>query len=164
MRDEKTYATVVACFAAGLYLAVLVAVFGLISLATDTEVIADPAVGPLVGPAMTGGAVLALLVCLVAVGVRLPGDRQRLAPLLCLGIGVVCYLAFVLAGAVVGMIGDPGRPLRSLLFAVGQLGSGYAFAVGLSAFVIALLYQLVLVGRFRQRGRLRWPWEGDDEE
>ncbi|MGH1525688.1 DUF6121 family protein [Leifsonia sp. L25] len=98
MREERSYAIVVACFAAGLYLAVLVAVFGLISLGTDTEVIPDPSAGPLVGPVMTGVAVAVLLVLLILTGIRVPGDQQRIAPLSALGAGVACYLAYCLAG------------------------------------------------------------------
>lgn len=162
MRDDRAYATVVACFAAGLYLALLVAAFGLISLATDTEVIADPAAGPLVGPIMTGAAVAVLLVLLIVIGTRVPGDQQRIAPLTAIGSGIACYLAYCLAGGVAGAL-VAGDVLHFVLFAVGQLGSVYAIAVGVAAFLVTLLYQLVLVGRFRQRGRPRWPWEGDDE-
>lgn len=163
MRDERAYAIVVACFAAGLYLALLVAAFGLISLATDTEVIADPAAGPLVGPIMTGAAVAILLVLLVVTGTRVPGDQQRIAPLTAIGAGVACYLAYCVAGGVAGAF-VAGDVLHFVLFALGQLGSVYAITVGAAAFLVTLLYQLVLVGRFRQRGRPRWPWERDDEE
>lgn len=163
MREERAYATVVACFAAGLYLALLVAAFGLISLGTNTEVISDPSAGPLVGPVMTGAAVAVLLVLLILSGTRVPGDQQRIAPLAALGDGVACSLAFCLAGGVAGALAT-GDLLHFVLFAIGQLGSAYAITVGAAAVVVTLLYQLVLVGRFRQRGRPRWPWERDDEE
>ena len=52
MRDERVYATVVAFFATGLYLALVVAAFGLVSLATDSDVVADPDVGPDGGPVL----------------------------------------------------------------------------------------------------------------
>lgn len=164
MRDERAYATVVACFAAGLYLALLVAAFGLISLATDTDVIADPAAGPLVGPVMTGAAVLVLLVALIVRGRATPPEQQRVSPGTALGIGLACYLAYVIAGGIAGVATDPSQPLGSVLFAAGQFGSVYAIVAGVLAFVVALLFQLVLVGRFRQRGRPRWPWEQDEDE
>ncbi|ERK72009.1 DUF6121 family protein [Leifsonia aquatica] len=164
MRDERAYATIVALFAAGLYLALIVAGFGLLSLATNTEVVADPAIGTLVGPIMVGAAVLALLLALIARGTRVPADRQRVSPGNALLIGLVCYLVYVVAGAVAGIAGDPSQSLRAVLFAAGQFGSWYAVLVGIAAFVVTLLYQLVLVGRFAQRGRPRWPWEGDDDE
>ncbi|MEY9851707.1 hypothetical protein ABH923_001385 [Leifsonia sp. EB41] len=163
MREERSYAIVVACFAAGLYLAVLVAAFGLISLGTDTEVIPDPSAGPLVGPIMTGVAVAVLLVLLILTGIRVPGDQQRIAPLNALGAGVACYLAYCLTGGVAGALAT-GDVLHFVLFAAGQLGSLYAIATGAAAVLIMLLYQLVLVGRFRQRGRPRWPWERPDDE
>ena len=99
MRDERAYATVVACFAAGLYLALLVAGFGLISLATNTEVIADSRAGPLIGPAMTGAAVALLLILLILFGRRAAGERQRVAPGLAFGAAAACYLVFAAAGA-----------------------------------------------------------------
>lgn len=163
MREERAYATVVACFADFLYLALLVAAFGLISLGTNTEVISDPSAGPLVGPIMTGAAVAVLLVLLIVTGTRVPADQQRIAPLAALGSGVVCYLAFCLAGGVAGALAT-GDALHFALFAVGQLGSAYAITVGAAAFLVTLLYQLVLVGRFRQRGRPRWPWEHPEDE
>jgi len=163
MREERAYAIVVACFAAGLYLAVLVAAFGLISLGTDTEVIPDRSAGPLVGPIMAGVAVAVLLVLLIRTGIRVPGDQQRIAPLTALGAGLACYLAYCLTGGVAGALAT-GDLLHFALFAAGQLASLYAIAVGVAAVVVMLLYQLVLVGRFRQRGRPRWPWERPEDE
>lgn len=163
MREERAYAIVVACFAAGLYLAVLVAAFGLISLGTDTEVIPDRSAGPLVGPIMAGVAVAVLLVLLIRTGIRVPGEQQRIAPLTALGAGLACYLAYCLTGGVAGALAT-GDLLHFALFAAGQLASLYAIAVGVAAVVVMLLYQLVLVGRFRQRGRPRWPWEQPDDE
>jgi hypothetical protein len=163
MREERAYAIVVACFAAGLYLAVLVAAFGLISLGTDTEVIPDRSAGPLVGPIMAGVAVAVLLVLLIRTGIRVPGEQQRIAPLNALGAGLVCYLAYCLTGGVAGALAT-GDLLHFALFAAGQLASLYAIAVGVAAVVVMLLYQLVLVGRFRQRGRPRWPWERPEDE
>ncbi|NUU06989.1 hypothetical protein [Leifsonia sp. C5G2] len=164
MRDDRTYATVIAFFAAGLYLALIVAAFGLVSLATDTEVVADPAMGPLVGPVMVGAATLMLLVFLIVLGTRVPADRQRVSPGVALGVGVACYAVYAAAGAVAGSLADPGGPLRYVLFAFAQLGGWPAITAGIAAFVVTLLFQLVLVGRFRQRGRPRWPWERDDDE
>ena len=164
MRDERAYATVVACFAAGLYLAVLVAAFGLISLATNTEVIADPSVGPLVGPAMVGAAVVMLLIFLIVLGRRVPADKQRVAPGVAFSVAVACYAVYIGIGGVVGAAGDPSQPFHYFLFAFDQQLSWYSLTLAVAAFAVTLLYPLVLVGRFRQRGRPRWPWEHDDEE
>lgn len=164
MRDERAYATVVAFFATMLYLALVVGAFGLISLATDSDVVNDPQVGPLVGPKMVIAAALMLLVFLIVLGTRVPGDRQRVSPGVAFGVGVACYAVFIAAGGIAGAIGDPGDPLHYFLFALSQLVGWPAITAGLAAFAVTLLYQLVLVGRFRQRGRPRWPWERDDEE
>lgn len=163
MRDDRTYATVIAFFATALYLALIVAAFGLMSLATDTEVVADPAVGPLVGPVMVGAAALMLLIFLIVLGTRVPAERQRVSPAVALGVAFACYLVYAAAGAVAWSLADPGGPLRYVLFALAQLGGWPAITAGIAAFVVTLLYQLVLVGRFRQRGRPRWPWERDEE-
>jgi hypothetical protein len=163
MRDERAYATVVAFFAAGLYLAIVVAAFGLISLLTETDPISDPQIGPLVGPVMVGAATLILLVFLVVLGTRVPADRQRVSPGVAFGVAVACYAVYIGAGGVAGAAGDPSQPFHYFLFAFAQLGSWYSIAVGIAAFVVTLLFQLVLVGRFRQRGRPRWPWEQDEE-
>lgn len=164
MRDDRAYAAIVAVFASFLYLALLIAAFGLISLATNTEVIVDPTIGPLVGPTMTGAATVAVLVILTTIGTRVPADRQRISSAVALAVGFAAYIVFVAAGWIAGEAGNPSDPLHYALFALGQLGSWYAITVGIGGFAITLLYQLVLVGRFRQRGRPRWPWENDDDE
>ncbi|TDP99103.1 MULTISPECIES: DUF6121 family protein [unclassified Leifsonia] len=164
MRDERVYATVVAFFATGLYLALVVAAFGLVSLATDSDVVADPAVGPLVGPVMVVASAVMLLVFLIVLGTRVPAERQRVSPGVAFGVAVACYAVFIAAGGIAGAAGDPNDPFHYFLFAFAQLLRWPAITIAVLAFAVTLLYQLVLVGRFRQRGRPRWPWEGDDEE
>ncbi|WP_158865647.1 DUF6121 family protein [Leifsonia sp. AG29] len=164
MREERKYATIVACFAAGLYLALIVAAFGILSLLTETDPVSDSTVGPLVGPFMVGGAVLTLLIFLIALGTRVPADKQRVSPGAALATGIACYLVYIAAGGITGAAGDPQNPFHYFLFAVSQLGSWYAITAGILAALVVLLYQLVLVGRFRQRGRPRWPWERDEDE
>jgi hypothetical protein len=163
MRDDRAYAAVVAVFAAFLYLAIVIAAFGLISLATNTDVIDDPDAGPLVGPSMIGSATVLVLVFLISMGIREQADKQRISPLAALTVGVAAYFVYAAAGGIAGGAGDPSQPFHYVLFALGQLGSLYAIVAGVAAFVVTLLYQLVLVGRFRDRGRPRWPWESDDD-
>lgn len=162
MRDDRTYATVVACFAAMLYLAILVAAYGLISLAFDVDVIDVADAGPLVGPVMTGCATLAVLIALIVRGRSVPADEQRIAPVSALLVGLLAYAVFVLGGGVAYAIGG-SDPLGFLTFSFHMLGSWFAIVTGIAAMVVAFVYQLVLVGRFRQKGRPRWPWEHDDE-
>src|SRR3954447_2430716 len=118
MRDERAYATVVAFFAAELYAALVVAAFGLISLAAETDVVTDPAVGPLVGPVMVVAATLMLLVFLIVLGTRVPGDRQKVSPGVAFGVGVACYAVFIAAGGVAGAVGRPRGPSPHILFSV----------------------------------------------
>jgi hypothetical protein len=163
MREDKNYATVVAFFAAFLYLAILVAAFGLISLYWDIEVIDVADAGPLVGPVMVGCATIAVLVSLVVRGRSVPADEQRIAPLTALLVGVIAYVVFVVSGGIAYAVGG-GEPLGFLTFSFDMFASWFSVATGIAAALVAFLYQLVLVGRFQQKGRPRWPWEHDDKE
>ena len=131
MRDDRAYAAVVAVFATFLYLALVVAAFGLISLATDTEVISDPSAGPLVGPVMTGAAVLTLFAFLLVdrhPGPGRPAAHRRRASLSASGSPATSSSSS--AGGVAGAAGDPSKLLHYFLFAAAQLGSWYAITVG----------------------------------
>ncbi len=163
MREDRNYATVVAFFAAFLYLAILVAAFGLISLYWNIEVIDVADAGPLVGPVMVGCATIAVLVSLIVRGRSVPADEQRIAPLTALLVGVIAYVVFVLSGGIAYAVGG-GEPLGFLTFSFHMFASWFSLSTGIAAAVVAFVYQLVLVGRFQQKGRPRWPWERDDKE
>jgi small neutral amino acid transporter SnatA (MarC family) len=163
MREDRNYATVVAFFAAFLYLAILVAAFGLISLYWNIDVIDVPDAGPLVGPVMVGCATIAVLISLVVRGRSVPSDEQRIAPLTALLVGVIAYVVFVLSGGIAYAVGG-SEPLGFLTFSFHMFASWFSVATGIAGAVVAFVYQLVLVGRFQQRGRPRWPWEHDDKE
>lgn len=162
--QDRVCAAVVACFGAALYLAVIVAAFGMLALFTGADVISDPSIGAFVGPIMTASAVAALLVFLLVLGSRYDGRTQRLSLLSALGSGVLCFFVYICAGAVAGGLGDPHDALRYVLFAVERIGNVYAISVGVLAIIVTFLYQLVLLGRFRERGRPRWPWERDEDD
>ena len=163
MREDRNYATVVAFFAAFLYLAILVAAFGLISLYWNIEVIDVADAGPLVGPVMVGCATIAVLVSLIVRGRSVPADEQRIAPLTALLVGVIAYVVFVLSGGIAYAVGG-SEPLGFLTFSFHMFASWFSLSTGIAAAVVAFVYQLVLVGRFQQKGRPRWPWERDDKE
>ena len=163
MREDRNYATVVAFFAAFLYLAILIAAFGLISLYWNIEVIDVADAGPLVGPVMVGCATIAVLVSLIVRGRSVPADEQRIAPLTALLVGVIAYVVFVLSGGIAYAVGG-GEPLGFLTFSFHMFASWFSLSTGIAAAVVAFVYQLVLVGRFQQKGRPRWPWERDDKE
>jgi hypothetical protein len=153
---------VVAFFAAGLFVACLVATFGMISLYTNLNVIAESDAGPFVGPIMCFLATLMLLGLLVAHGVSLTADQQRIAPGSAILAAIATYAVFVLGGGV-AYAAATGHPLGFLTFTFAMAGSLFSMSTAILAFLVALAYQLVLVGRFRQRGRPQWPWEHKQE-
>lgn len=158
MSEERRYATVVAAFTTVLYLAMLVAAFGLISLYTNLEVIDLADAGPLVGPTMSGVATLVVFAFLVSIGWGATADNQRISSARALGVGFAAYATFVLGGGVVYSIGN-GQPLEFLTFTFHEFGSWFSVTAGILALIATFAYQAVLVGRFQQRGRPQWPWE-----
>jgi len=159
----RKYAATVAVFASGLYLALLIAVFGVVALLADIQVIADPHAGELAGPIATAAATLLVIGCLLLIALRVPEARQRVAPLTALAIGVGAYLAWALFAGVVFLLGR-SDPVGALIFFGGILLGPFAISAGIIAFVIALLYMLVLASRVADRGRPRWPWEDPGDE
>lgn len=141
MLSYRRYASAVAVFATALYLALLVAVFGLIALATGREPVSGD--GPLLGPIAAAAAVAVVLAVLLLAALRTPREHVRGSALRPLVAGIGAYLAYA-------------------VFTFGFLG-WYAVAAGLIALVVVLLFQLVIGARFDVRGRPRWPWENDDE-
>jgi hypothetical protein len=156
--EESRYATVVAAFTTVLYLAMLVATFGLISLYANLDVIDLADAGPLVGPTMSGVAMLVVFAFLVSIGRGATADNQRLSAATALGVGFAVYAVFVLSGGVVYAVGN-GQPLEFLTFTFHEFGSWFSIAAGILAVIATFVYQAVLVGRFQQRGRPQWPWE-----
>ena len=158
MRDYQRYAIIVAIFATMLYVAVVVAAFGMISLFTNTDVITEADAGPLVGPFMVGAATVVVLLFMVVIGIRTSPERQRVAVVAALIAGVVAFVAFVATGGIVYGVGL-GEAVDIVLFAGARLGSPFTWAVGILAFVVTLLYSIVLASRVGENGRPLWPWE-----
>ncbi len=163
MAGFRRYAATVAIFATVMFVALVVAVFGMISWLGGVDVVANPRAGVFVGPIAAAAATLLVLGCLLADALRVPQERQRISPLLALGVAVGAYLAFALLGAIAYLIGG-GDAVGSLLFFGGLLIGPFAPAVGAIAFVITMLFLLVLASRVAERGRPEWPWEKDDDE
>jgi len=149
---------VVAGFAAALYLALVVCAYGFVSLLTDVEVIADPDAGLLVGPAIVGASVAALLLHLG----RSLADPSRTARITLLA-AVWTWCAAVIV-AVVGYAIATGTVLAALLFGLG-FGVGW-FGVLIPALAAVVAWLAALVARAQEAGadRPRWPWERRDEE
>lgn len=167
-KDEyRRYALVLALFAGGLYVALIVASFGMLSLFLDRDVITDPQAGPLVGPIMVAAAVFALLLVMLqaALGGRSAGASPRapepmqMVPLFSVLLAAAsAYLAYGVSGGIVASIGF-GDPLGAPLFAITQLASPFAAAVAVWAAIIGLLYFVLLIWRAHGGQRPRWPWE-----
>jgi hypothetical protein len=162
MQNFRTYAAAMATFAAVLYVALVVAVFGVISLLLDRDVITDHEAGPIVGPVMTGVAILVVYFGMLAIGLRVPPAKQRVSIGAALLLGFGAYFFFAVAGGVLLGAGR-GDPFGFVLFAGSQLLSPFALALGALGFVVALLYTVVLASRIGERGRPRWPWEKHDD-
>lgn len=162
MPGFRKYAATVAVFASGLYLALLIAAFGVISLLAGVEVIADPRAGELAGPLATAAATAVVIGCLLPIALRIPESRQRIAPLTAFGIGVAAYLAWALFAALAFLFGR-GDPVGALIFFGDLLAGPFAITAGVTAVVIVLLFMLVLASRVGDRGRPRWPWEKEED-
>jgi Family of unknown function (DUF6121) len=149
---------VVAGFASALYLALVVCAYGFVSLLTDMEVIADPDAGLLVGPAIVGASVAALLLYLGR-SLAYPSRTARITLLA----AVWTWCAAVVV-AVVGYAIATGTVLAALLFGLG-FGVGW-FGLLIPALAAVVAWLAALVARAQEAGadRPRWPWERRDEE
>jgi hypothetical protein len=156
--EFRRYATTVAVFAAVLYLALLIATFGEISLNANIDVLAGAQVDRLVAPTMTGFAVLVFLACLLWIALRIPVERQRILIGGAFAIGLACYVTFVFVGGIV-IFFSQADAVGALLFLARQIATPFAISVGVIALIVAILYMLVITSRFRETGRPLWPWE-----
>ncbi|WP_448005879.1 DUF6121 family protein [Agromyces bauzanensis] len=158
MQENARRAWPVAGFATALYLALVVAAYGFVSLLTDAEVISSEDAGRLVGPAIVGASALALLLHL---GRALGHPERVLAATL---LAAVWAWAAAVVVAIVGYAIATGTLLASLIFGLG-FGVGW-FGLLIPAFAALVAWLALLVARAQSGGveRPRWPWERDDEQ
>lgn len=154
----RRYASTVAVFATVLYLALLIATFGEISLNADIDVLAGAHVDRLVAPTMIGFAVLVFLACLLWIALRIPAERQRILIGGGFAIGLGCYATYVFVGGIV-IFFSQADAVEALLFIGRQFATPFAISVGVIALILAILYMMVITSRFRETGRPLWPWE-----
>lgn len=158
--DSRTrYATTIAAFAVVLFLALAIAISGIISLYADREVLTERDAGPLVAPIMFVVASAALYALLVTFG------RRRGSVFVgALVTAVITYFLFLISGSILYSVGK-GRPLLSLLFFGSNALGPFAIAVAAIAFVVALAFLLLL--SYRDSGGAartpRWWWENRDD-
>ncbi|MFC5928115.1 hypothetical protein D6T64_10430 [Cryobacterium melibiosiphilum] len=159
MRDYQKYAVVVSTFAAVLYLSLIVAGFGMISLITDREVIDEPLAGPVLGPVMVGVPVVLVFALMVKLGITTRPERQRVALGYAIGSGFAAAATFIVVGAA-GLALEGGDPMA---FAGSLLISPFAASTGVFGAIVVLSYSLILATQQGQRGRPLWPWESRDD-
>ena len=140
-------APVAVVFATVGFFALLVAGFGLLSLATDAEVLPVAGLGPAPGIAGTAAAVVAFAAAAAAL-VRPPRPTYRGVWLVAVG----CFLAYL-----VGVLVDLARAIA----AAGGFATSW-FAVLLASVALVAAWTAVALVRTRA-GRPRWPWEHDED-
>lgn len=158
--DFRRYAATLAAFATALYLALLVAALGVLSLLLERDPIADPDAGAFAGPIACAVAAAVVLTGLLVRALRAPTESGRerhdiaMGTALLLGLG--SYVGYAIGGGVVVGISDP---FRFAPFVVEQLIGPFAAAAGILSLVVVLFDMIVLSSRRDERGRPRWPWE-----
>jgi len=182
--EPNRYPIVLAVFAAITFFALVVCAFGFISLFTNLEVIDEPDAGPLVGPSMVAFALATVLLSLLRRAATLraqqaPGmqqssqtdpsaasrrssatDSSRVPVGWAVLTGLATYLVYALSGAIL-YAATTGSILAGVIFARDTFLGPFALATGVAAFVVALVFAiLVIVGGEHPRRPL-WPWETD---
>lgn len=123
-----------------LYGAILFAVYGLISVFADQDVIAETDAGPLVGPVMAFAALCVVFLSVLS-GLRpMPGGTPiPVARAIATGFGV--YVIGPAAGAIVYVFGQE-QLLSGLHFFVRYLLSPFVFAATVLAIIVTLMLPL----------------------
>lgn len=144
-----------AAFCAILYLALVVAGWGFVSLLTNTEPVPTQSTGPLVAPVSVG---VSVIVVLWALGRR--GHQQLLAggavATLVAGVtvAIAALVAYLVSGAVLAVLAS-GVFFDGLVYLGGQAPTWYSAVIIAAGLVSAL-------GFASLRGRTdtpKWPWE-----
>ncbi|MCP2029997.1 hypothetical protein L1277_000061 [Okibacterium sp. HSC-33S16] len=163
------YSSVLSIFATFTYFALVVCAFGFISLLTNTEVVARPNAGPLIGPVATASAILTVLIALLSAARRFEaavarardaslGDPVRVPLGRAISTGVAAFLAYLLVGSVLYAFASD-HLFSGVLFAADAILNLYAVAVGLLAVLIYLAFAFVLGAGGSHPARPLWPWE-----
>lgn len=144
-------------FATALFVALVVAGWGFVSLLTGTDVVADRDVGPIVVPVS-----VALAAAVVFVALAAPrwstASGAGLGPLL----GSAAVLALVAVAVQLIAVGllqfvATGRPTAFLLIVAAQAPTPYTLVVAVAAFVSAVGLGMLAAGP----SGASWPWEKD---
>lgn len=120
-----------------LYVALVIAGLGVISLLTDGTIVADEAAGPLVGPIMIAVSAAGLLPVLL----RLTRGDRRLRPFpigLCALGAVVAGVGYLVGGALAWLMIGGGAAGETAAFLAHQVVQGYIVAVLFAAAAVSL--------------------------
>lgn len=158
VREFRNYAAGVATFGIILFVTLVIASFGMISLFTDTDVIAEADAGPLVGPSMVAAAVLTTFALWLAIAFRLPPKRIHASLPVALAIGLAAYFAFVVVGSILYVF-STGQILSFAIFMGAHMVSPFAVTVALIATIMTVLYLALLSGKAHGSTSPTWPWE-----
>lgn len=137
------------------FIALVIAGLGVVSLATNEDVIATPGLGQLPG-------VLGIVVAGAAFAAVVWAALRRPHPSFwnALWVAVTCFLGYLL-GVVVGILVGGADPAVAAGVA-GRTATGWVGMVVASAALVSAWSAIALVRTRAQRPR--WPWERDDEE
>ncbi|KJC65110.1 hypothetical protein [Agreia bicolorata] len=146
-------------FATALFVALVVAGWGFVSLLGETDVVVDPDVGPIIVPVSVAVSATAVLFALAS---------PRWSEVTVRGLGAVLGSSAVLAlGAVAVQLATlgvlqfvaTGRLTALLLVIAAQAPTPYTIVVIGAAFVAAVGLALLGAGQ----GRASWPWEKEGD-
>lgn len=124
-----------------LYGAILVAVYGFISLLADQDVITESDAGPLIGPIMAV-VILAIMFFSVLGGLRPTAERPRVPVGRAVGTATSVYLLGPMVGSIVYAFGQ-NQLLTAVLFFAHYLASPFVIASAVVALVLILLLPLI---------------------
>ena len=146
-----------AALTAGAWVAVVIAVWGILSLLLDADVIRQGDAGPYLGPVMVAVAAIALLFLLLRI--LRNGERPAVA---FFGSTAAVFLVLLFVGGI-GYTLIRGELFWLLGFPLQYAASPFIVAAALLAGVAALIARSI--GRAEKSGahRPRWPWENTDD-
>jgi hypothetical protein len=161
MREYRKYAITLATFSVVLYVALIVAALGVLSLLLNRDVINETDAGALLGPSMVTAAILAWVWGVLSSVLRSPERLTHIPPLPIFIAGASAYLAYCIFGGVAYSLGA-GELFRSVTFIGDEMTSPFAIAVAVTGWLTAFLYFVVLLAKPAGSGAPEWPWEKND--
>lgn len=147
-----------AALSAAAWVALVVAIWGILALLLNADPIVQPDAGPLLGPTMVGAGAIALLLLVLRVVRR--GEPPVLA---FFGTAAAVYLVMLVVGGI-GYALIRGEALWLLAFPLAYSVSPFVIAAALLAGLTAVLARSIGRAELRGASRPRWPWEDPFDE